>query len=221
MVAGNAVPGASTSGAPGSPTTPDFFTPAQVVPSFPLTAARPVRAKTLGTFLLLFGVFTVAFSPMALIGLGGGACLIMIFIGAVLWGAAWVLGVGHYMGPVLVGFAVGTFGVLLLFGSLVFSLMIGIFDWGDAATGLVIGVLGLLVIYRYRARLSGLGIGSQRIPRPVALSAAAPTGVGVATAPTPRQDTDRYCGACGAGNSRVAKFCGKCGRSLPELPPPG
>lgn len=219
MAAGNSPPDASISGAPGSPTAPGFFTPPQVVPSVLPTSMRPTRRRTLGTFLLLFGVFTVAFSPMALIGLGGGACLIMIFIGVVLWGLAWVLGVGHFMGPVLVGFALGMFGLLLLFGSLVFSLMIGIFDWGDAAAGLVIGALGLLFLYRYRTRLSRLGVGAPRIPRRAAPPATAPAGVTMVAAPTGTGSAARYCRGCGAGNSSAAKFCGQCGRPFSESPP--
>jgi len=140
--------------------------------------------------------------------------LFMILIGAILWGIAWVLGVGRYQARVLVGFSLGVFGFLLLFGSLVFSLMIGIFDWGDAATGLVIGLLGALILYRYRDRLSKMGIGVPRVGSsypglPVASPAPVVPPILSGTAPP-----QRYCGACGARNSGAARFCGGCGRPL-------
>lgn len=221
MAAASGPPSVGSSDGPGSPTPPGGFVPPPFAARPPLAALVQSEKRFFGMLLLLFGVFTVAFSPLALIDFGGGGGLAMLLIGVVMWVVAWALGVGRYAHRALIGLAMGVFGFILLVGSLVFSVAIGIFDWGDAVAGLVIGGLGALIVYHYRDRLSRLGVGPPRIPRPEVPPGAPPPGATLPTAGSAgAPSSDRYCTSCGTGNVRTAKFCGKCGQALPELPPP-
>jgi hypothetical protein len=164
---------------------------------------------------LLFGIFTVAFSPLMALTVGLGAGLIMLVIGLLLGAFAWILGVGRTRVRLVVGFTMFLFGFILLFSSLMISLDLSLgLDPGLLIGGLVIALVGILLVFVRGGPLPLLGPTSPRLA-PASAPSSVVSPASASAAPPPGEGWEKYCSSCGTGNTKASVYCTGCGKALP------
>ena len=187
----------------------------------PMPVRKPTAAFVLaligGIFILLWGLVIVAIGLAAQsesFGLFGGDITTLGAVESTLGILVVIFGVLLFVMPdhhVV-------FGVLVL----VFSI-VSLVGLGGLIIGFILGLIGGALGIAHKTTPDVVVVNPyppyyQQAPPLVPASpvyAQSPPGAVPSPIPPLTQPAERYCPACGAGNSRASTFCGKCGKSLP------
>ena len=203
-----------------------------------VAAPEPPEAQSIRSMLHIVRILAIIFGVLIL--LGGIAIVAYMF-----WVAgacsSFGFGVGAYCGAA-VGVSLVWVALLFIFGIVdfvIYSQMRHIeqlmdqrrYEEAKASTlvwtiigfilgGIILGIILLIAYLKFDPVINWQRTQGSAASSPV--SWAAPPGSAVApvppAAPSPPISADRFCPACGAGNSRISAFCERCGRPLSAQP---